>query len=223
MLCIFTAADEKSNRCSSLCQMGDVSDYLAQLVRVCELTLTYTVGGGGRTHLSEACSTWPPTLSALHSGTQMYVSKPMERINAESITTQQRVPVPSFSQGAVWGQSDGDPDGPLYSRLPGFQRDPLPPGRFEAAGGEPAWTSASGQLLHTHIDDTHDFSGSEKSLDGPSTCLRTSGYNCISCKWNGQQHVLHRGSHLGEQMTGVIKSRTWNGQRCCSLYNCRYF
>lgn len=203
--------------------MGDVSDYLAQLVWVCELTLTYTVGGGGRTHLSEACSTWPPTLSALHSGTQMYVSKPMDRINAESITTQQRVPVPSFSQGAVWRQSDGDPDGPLYSRLPGFQRDPLPPGCFEAAGGEPAWTSASGQLLQTRIDDTHDFSGSEKSLDGPSTCLRTSGYNCISCKWNGQQHALHRGSHLGEQMTGVIKSRTWNGQRCCSLYNCRYF
>lgn len=179
--------------------------------------------GGGGTHLSEACSTWPPTLSALHSGTQMYVSKPMERINAESKTTQQRDHVPSFSQGAVWGQSDGDPDGPLYSRLPGFQRDPLPPGRFEATGGEPAWTSASGQLLHTHVDDTHDFSGSEKSLDRPSTCLRTSGYSCISCKWNGQQHAPHQGSHLGEQMTGVIKSRTWNGERCCSLYTCRFF
>ena len=179
MLCIFTAAGEKCNRCSILCQMGDVSDYLAQLVWVCELTLTYTLGAGD-TFVRSMQHLTPDTVCTPFRNSDVF-SKSKERINTESITTQQCVPVSSFSQGAVWGQSDGDPDGPLYSRLPGFQRDPLPPGCFEAAGGEQAWTSASGQLLHTHIDDTHDFSGSEKSLDGPSTCLRTSGCNCISC------------------------------------------
>lgn len=53
--------------------------------------------------------------------------------------------------GAVWGQSDGDPDSPLHSWLPGLQRNPLPPGSSGAAAGEPAHTSPSGQLLHTYI------------------------------------------------------------------------
>lgn len=48
------------------------------------------------------------------------------------------------SLACVWGQSDGDPDGPLHRWLPGLQRDTLPPGLSEATGEEPTRSAASG-------------------------------------------------------------------------------